>query len=96
MISGSTLRFRRATPEAVKRLRRQVPTLTPLVAEMLVARGYETPEAVHGFFHPSPEALHDPMLFQDMEKAVDLLAREVDQNCEVVLHRCGRSCWSVR
>ena len=85
MISGSTLRFRRATPEAVKRLRRQVPTLTPLVAEMLVARGYDTPEAVHGFFHPSPEALHDPMLFQDMEKAVDLLRNALGDGQRVLI-----------
>ena len=53
---------------------------------MLVARGYTTPEQVERFFHPSPEALHSPLLFQDMDKAVGLLKEALAEGKRVLVH----------
>lgn len=85
VISPSVLRFRRADSGQIESLLKSVPTLTPLVAEMLVARGYNTPEAVRGFFQPSPEALHDPFLFADMDKAVQFLRNALSEGQRILV-----------
>ena len=75
LISPEAIRFRRACPEALESLLARDDTLTPLVAEMLIARGLRSPDEVHRFFNPSPEALHDPFLLKDMDLAVEVLKR---------------------
>jgi single-stranded-DNA-specific exonuclease len=86
MISPSALRFRRACPQTVKDLRTQVPHLSRVVAEMLVARGHTTPEQVERFFHPSVQALHSPSLFKDMDKAATLLKDALADGKRVLIH----------
>lgn len=86
MISPSALKFRRPDPGQVAALRQTMPHLTPVVAEMLVARGHTTPEQVERFFHPTPEALHSPWLLQDMDKAVSLLKDALAEGKRVLVH----------
>jgi single-stranded-DNA-specific exonuclease len=86
MISPSALRFRRACPEQIKALRSDLPHLSPIVAEMLVARGHITKEQVDRFFHPSPETLHPPSLFKDMDKAAALLKEALADGKRVLVH----------
>lgn len=44
--------------------------VSPLVAALLISRGYETQEKARKFLNPSYEDLHDPYLLKDMDKAV--------------------------
>ncbi|MDR2912372.1 MAG: single-stranded-DNA-specific exonuclease RecJ [Alistipes sp.] len=51
--------------------------LSPVLANLLVQRGIETPEEAEGFFNPSLTDLHDPFLLKDMDKAIDRISRAV-------------------
>lgn len=51
--------------------------LSPVLANLLVQRGINTPEAAAGFFNPSLGDLHDPFLMKDMDKAVERISRAV-------------------
>lgn len=43
----------------------------PIIANLLLQRGINSPEVAQAFFYPSLNMLHDPFLMQDMDKAVD-------------------------
>ncbi|MCF7920032.1 MAG: single-stranded-DNA-specific exonuclease RecJ [Candidatus Cloacimonetes bacterium] len=51
-----------------------------MIAEMLVRRGLYTPEDIDYFFHPDLSRLHDPFLFNDMEKAVRRIIEAINNN----------------
>ena len=42
----------------------------PVTAQIFASRGFETLEEIHKFLYSSLPNLHDPSLFQDMDKAV--------------------------
>ncbi len=46
------------------------PTLPPVIAELLRARGVHTVQQVQAFLHPSLDALHDPFAMLGMDVAV--------------------------
>ncbi len=46
------------------------PTLPPVIAELLRARGVHTAQQVQAFLHPSLDALHDPFAMLGMDVAV--------------------------
>jgi single-stranded-DNA-specific exonuclease len=52
--------------------------VSPVVAELLVARGYSDEQAARGFLHPSLEQLHDPGLMLSMDKAVARVLHAID------------------
>ncbi|GGD03881.1 single-stranded-DNA-specific exonuclease RecJ [Pontibacillus salipaludis] len=54
-------------------------SLTSLTQELLKKRGIETKEAAKLFLSPQLEQLHDPMLMNDMNKAVDRVKRAIEQ-----------------
>lgn len=85
LISPSSLRFREACPETVRSLREADPSLSPIVAEMLAARGYSTPQQVERYFHPNPETLHSPLLLKDMDRAVSLLNQSLSDGERVLI-----------
>lgn len=47
--------------------------VSPLVAELLCNRGYDTAEKAAGFLQPDCKDLHDPYLFPQMQDAVDCI-----------------------
>ena len=51
--------------------------LDQVLADLLVQRGVESFEEARAFFRPQIEALHDPFLMKDMDKAVERLHRAV-------------------
>jgi single-stranded-DNA-specific exonuclease len=44
--------------------------LHPVLAELLIKRGFDTKASALGFLHPQLEDLHDPFLLPDMHKAI--------------------------
>jgi single-stranded-DNA-specific exonuclease len=51
--------------------------VSPVLANLLVQRGIETPADAELFFNPSLDRLHDPFLMKDMDKAIDRISRAV-------------------
>ncbi|MDR2882530.1 MAG: single-stranded-DNA-specific exonuclease RecJ [Alistipes sp.] len=59
--------------------------LSPVLANLLVQRGIETPGEAAEFFNPSLDDLHDPFLLKDMDKAIDRITRAVAEGETVMI-----------
>lgn len=59
-----------AQPEPVVQSIAQSVGVTPLIARLMINRGLATSEEIDRFLSPSFDHLHDPFLFNDMDKAV--------------------------
>lgn len=70
--------------EAVKSLANQL-KVSPIIAALLITRGYETPEKAEHFLNPSIEHLHEPYLLKDMEKAVKRILQAVENQEKVLV-----------
>jgi single-stranded-DNA-specific exonuclease len=57
-----------------------------LVAELLFSKGYRTIEEIRGFFNPSLEKLHDPFLFEQMDKAVKRILKAIDDKENITIY----------
>jgi len=60
--------------------------IRPLVAELLIHRGFEDSEAITRFLHPRLQDLSDPFLLPNMEAAVERILAAVDRQETVVLY----------
>ena len=58
--------------------------VSPIVADLLIARGYDNQESAHSFLNPSLDHLHDPYLMRGMSDAVRRLLCAID-NLEPIL-----------
>lgn len=70
--------------EAVKALAHQI-KVSPIVAALLISRGYETPEKAKKFLNPSFSDLHEPNLLKDMEKAVKRILKAVENQEKILV-----------
>ncbi|BAP85848.1 single-stranded-DNA-specific exonuclease RecJ [Paucilactobacillus hokkaidonensis JCM 18461] len=52
--------------------------LAPVVAQILISRGYDSSEQVDRFLHPKLEDANDPFLLHDMKKAVERIQTAVE------------------
>ncbi|MCL2812404.1 MAG: single-stranded-DNA-specific exonuclease RecJ [Clostridia bacterium] len=59
--------------------------LTPRLAQMLAARGVDTPEAANAFLSPALTDLHDPFLMQDMDTAVACVEEALDRGQRIAI-----------
>lgn len=59
--------------------------LPPLVAAILIERGYASIESVQSFLHPQLSDLRDPYLMKDMEHAVNLLKAMIFSKKRIVI-----------
>ena len=53
--------------------------------ELLLDRGIDTPEKIEKYLHPKMDDLHDPMLMQDMNKAVAVIRDAISKGEEIVI-----------
>lgn len=53
--------------------------------ELLVDRGMDTPDRIERYLHPRREDLHDPLLMQDMDRAVTVIRDAVQKGEEIVV-----------
>lgn len=60
--------------------------LTESQARLLQNRGISDPESVNRYLNPSFEYLHDPFLFNEMERAVSLIRDAVRENRLILIH----------
>ncbi len=74
----------RGTPEVPAALTRA--GYSRLLAAVLAVRGYDTPEAARDFLDAGPEKLGDPLLLEDMDKAVERLRRAIETRENVAVY----------
>ncbi len=57
-----------------------------VVASLLASRGYDTPEKANEFLNPTLDALFDPFLFSQMDRAVERVKRAIRDGERVVVY----------
>lgn len=85
-----------ARPEARWNIRENDSTLTAtlaaelqiprLLAAILQARGYTDATTARGFLAPELEAMHDPFLLRDMDRAVERILKALDTKQPILLY----------
>lgn len=60
--------------------------ISPIVAQILWNRGYQTPDTAHAFLNPGPEQLHDPSLLHDMQKGVDRIEDAIGSDQQITIY----------
>lgn len=68
--------IRKHNQDAVKSLAATM-EISPIIAALLIARGYETEQTARKFFNPSIADLHDPYLLKGMKEAVARILKAV-------------------
>src|SRR5262245_24342814 len=59
--------------------------VSPLVAALLIARGYDTTETAQRFLNPSYDHLHEPYLLKGMREAVERIFRAIDNGEKILI-----------
>ncbi len=70
--------------EAVKMLANSL-KVSPVVAALLISRGYENEEKAQKFLNPSLDDLHEPNLLKGMEKAVGRILKAIDSGEKILI-----------
>jgi single-stranded-DNA-specific exonuclease len=60
--------------------------VSPIVASLLLARGYESKELAQSFLTPSLDQLHDPLLMLGMAAAVERLIQAIDNEQPILIY----------
>src|SRR2546429_124973 len=60
--------------------------VSPIVAGLLIARGYDTVESARRFLNPSHDQLHDPLLMLGMKDAVARILRAIDAGEKILIY----------
>ena len=60
--------------------------VSPIVAGLLLARGYQNPESANAFLNPSLTQLHDPFLMRGMPEAVKRLLHAIDTHEPILIY----------
>ena len=70
---------------SIERLHREL-ALHPVVARLLVQRGFAEPAAARKFLHPSLDDLHDPSRLTDLDRAAERLLGAVARRERIAVH----------
>ena len=60
--------------------------VSPVVAALLIARGYADTQAAQSFLNPSLEQIHDPSLMLGMSEAVKRVLRAIDDHEPILIY----------
>lgn len=74
-----------ADPAVVKKVA-QENHLEPVIADLLVKKGYTTLEQVQTFLKPDPQTIHDPHQLHDMDKAVTRIQQAIERNEQITIY----------
>jgi single-stranded-DNA-specific exonuclease len=61
-------------------------SVSPIIAQLLIARGHDTEESARRFLHPSHDQLHDPTLMLGMQMAVERILRAIDAGEKILVY----------
>jgi len=70
--------------DAAKRLAAEL-NVSPLLAALLIARGFDNPESANKFLNPSLEDLHEPLLMLGMREAADRILTAIDAKEKILI-----------
>ena len=59
--------------------------VSPLIAALLIARGYDDGEKAHRFLNPSYDHLHEPYLLKGMREAVERIFKAIDNREKMLI-----------
>jgi single-stranded-DNA-specific exonuclease len=59
--------------------------VSPLLAALLVSRGYETEDQARKFLNPSISDLHEPFLLKDLKKAVRRILKAIENREKILI-----------
>lgn len=59
--------------------------VSPLIAALLISRGFETAEKAHKFLNPSLNDLHDPYLLKGMKTAVERILKAIENDEKILI-----------
>ncbi len=59
--------------------------VSPLIAALLISRGFESPETAYKFLNPSYDDLHEPNLLKDMEKSVERILKAIESGEKILI-----------
>ena len=77
--------FTPPSPLAVRALVEEI-RVSPFFAQVLLNRGYITPDSARAFLHPQLRNLADPFLLPDMSAAVDRLRQAIAHKEKIVIY----------
>lgn len=60
--------------------------ISPTLCQLLVQRGIRTMEDARRFFHPQLNHIHDPLLLNDMDKAVERINRALGKKEKILIY----------
>ncbi len=60
--------------------------ISPILANLLIQRGIDTPQRINEFFNPSLEKLHDPYLMQDMMVSVRRVEQAIEKGERIMIY----------
>jgi single-stranded-DNA-specific exonuclease len=60
--------------------------VSPIIASLLIARGYDNKQSANAFLNPSLDQLHDPSLMLGMSEAVQRLLSAIDNNEPILIY----------
>ncbi|RJQ15277.1 MAG: single-stranded-DNA-specific exonuclease RecJ [Nitrospiraceae bacterium] len=75
----------RTNPEFIEYLSGRA-SVSPVLAQVLVNRGFREVDSIKEFLHPSINNLHDPFLLPDMDRAVGRLKSAIKNGETVIVH----------
>ena len=59
--------------------------VSPLIASLLISRGYDTKESAHKFLNPKYEDLHDPYLLKGMKETVERVLLAIEKGEKILI-----------
>jgi single-stranded-DNA-specific exonuclease len=62
------------------------PSTVPVIADLLVSRGIDDPEAAARFLSPQLSDLHDPLLMSGMKAAIDRLEAAIERKEKILIY----------
>ncbi len=75
-----------ANETAIAEIARQLNDLPEALARALVLRGVDSFDVARSFFRPSLDAVHDPFLMRDMDRAADRVAEAITKKERVMVY----------
>ncbi|MBN1899902.1 single-stranded-DNA-specific exonuclease RecJ [Candidatus Sumerlaeota bacterium] len=76
--------FRSQNPDAAASISDEL-KINPLLAGVLVNRGYDSAAKIRSFLHPRLSSIKDPFLLKDMDKAMERLVKAVNGNEKICI-----------